>query len=145
RYHEGRVTGADWEWWFVFSNSQSFATRVQAKKIRLNKDNYPGLTHSTQGTLQVDKLIKDARANGMAAFYAFYTNSDSNTLCKGKGRGNGVYWSDANKIRNEFIQKGKKKVSDSDVLSISNPIECLFCCPLTFKGQNGIEGLRRYL
>lgn len=145
RYVEGRVTGADWEWWFVFSNSQSFATRVQAKKIRLNKDNYPGLAHTTQGTLQVDKLIKDARKKSMAAFYAFYTNSDSKTLCKGKGKGFGVYWSEANKIRTEFIQKGRNKISDSDVLAVSNPIECLFCCPLTFEKQNGIEGFKNYL
>ncbi|MCK0133071.1 DUF6615 family protein [Arenibacter sp. S6351L] len=145
RYVEGRVTGADWEWWFVFSNSQSFATRVQAKKIRLNKDNYSGLAHTTQGTLQVDKLIKNARTKGMAAFYAFYTNSDSQTLCNRNGKGYGVYWSEANKVRTDFIQKGRKKVSDSDVLSISNPIECLFCCPLTFKGQNGVEGFKNYL
>ena len=145
RYDEGRVTGADWEWWFVFSNSQSFATRVQAKKIRLNKDNYPGLAHTTQGTLQVDKLIKDARKKSMAAFYAFYTNSDSKTLCKGKGKGFGVYWSEANKIRTKFIQQGRNTISDSDVLAVSNPIECLFCCPLTFERQNGIEGFKNYL
>lgn len=145
RYVEGCVTGADWEWWFVFSNSQSFATRVQAKKIRLNKDNYPGLAHTTRGTLQVDKLIKDAHTNNMAAFYAFYTNSDSKTLCKGNGNGYGVYWSEANKIRTEFIQKGRRKVNDSDVLAMSNPIECLFCCPLTFEKQNGVEGFRHYL
>lgn len=145
RYVEGRVTGADWEWWFVFSNSQSFATRVQAKKIRLNKDNYPGIAHTTQGTLQVDKLIKDARNNSMAAFYAFYTNSDSKTLCEGNRKGNGVYWSEANKIRTEFIQRGRKKISDSDVLAMSNPIECLFCCPLDFEGKNGVERFRNYL
>lgn len=145
RYVEGRVTGADWEWWFVFSNSQSFATRVQAKKIRLNKDNYSGLAHTTQGMLQVDKLIKDARTKGMAAFYAFYTNSDSQTLCKGNRKGYGVYWGEANRVRSEFIQKGRKKVTDLDVLAISNPIECLFCCPLTFEKQNGIEGFKNYL
>lgn len=145
RYVEGRVTGADWEWWFVFSNSQSFATRVQAKKIRLNKDNYSGLAHTTQGKLQIDKLISDARHNGMAAFYAFYTNSNSKTLCKGNGKGYGIYWSEANRIRKEFIQQGRKKITDSDVLKISNPIECLFCCPLTFDKRNGIEGFKNYL
>lgn len=149
RYVEGRVTGADWEWWFVFSDSQSFATRVQAKKIRLKKDNYPGLAHTTQGTLQVDKLIEDARTEEMSAFYAFYTNSDSKTLCKnsceGNGKGSGVYWCEANKVRAEFIQKGRNKVKDSDVLAISNPIECLFCCPLTFEERNGVEGFKHYL
>lgn len=145
RYVEGRQTGADWEWWFFFSNTQSFAARVQAKKIRLIKDNYSGLAHTTQGSLQIDKLIKDARTKGMAAFYAFYTNSESKTLCKGNGKGSGVYWSEANRVRMEFIQKGRKKVTDSNVLAISNPIECLFCCPLTFKKQYGVQGFKKYL
>lgn len=147
RFVEGRVTGADWEWWFVFPNSKSFATRVQAKKISQNKDNYSGLAHTTQGALQVDTLINNARTNKMAAFYAFYTDSNSKTLCKVNGEGNGVYWSEANKVRTEFIQKGRKKVSDSDILAISNPIECLFCCPWpwTLEGKNGIDGLKRYL
>lgn len=145
RFVEGRVTGADWEWWFVFSNSKSFATRVQAKKISQNKDNYSGLAHTTKGALQVDKLIDDARTNKMAAFYAFYTDSDSKTMCERNGKDNGVYWSEANRVRTEFIQKGRKKVSDSDILAISNPIECLLCCPLMLEGRNGIDGLKGYL
>lgn len=145
RYVEGRITGADWEWWFVFSNSKSFATRVQAKKIRLNEDNFSGLAHTTQGTLQVDKLIEDARKKGMAAFYAFYTNSEAPTLCKWKKNGFGVYWTEANRIRTEFIQNGRKRVTDSDVLALSNPIECLFCCPLTNEKNNGLEGFKHYL
>ncbi len=28
---EGRKTGADWEWWFIFSDKKSFAARIQEK------------------------------------------------------------------------------------------------------------------
>ena len=138
RTEEGRKTGADWEWWFVFSNTESFACRVQAKKLRLDKDNYPGIAYTNNGKLQIDRLIEDSETDGFCSFYAFYSNeSSSNALCGGRLNYDGVFWGEANKLKSEFIDHGRKKLTPSHVLNHTNPISCLFCCP-----QSGFDKLR---
>ena len=148
RIEEGRKTGADWEWWFVFSNDKSFATRVQAKKLRKGVDNYSGIAYTNNHGLQIEKLIKDAQKDGFASFYAFYsTENPKYTMCGGRmgERLKGVFWGEANKLREEIILKPRKYFSEADILKYTNPIACLFCCPLTFEKGNLNDGLRNYL
>lgn len=146
RNEEGKKTGADWEWWFVFSDKQSFAARVQAKKLKLKSDNYPGIAYTRNGKLQIERLLEDSLKDGFASFYSFYSSEDNrNTMCIGGKNGEGVYFGEANKIRSEFIIKSRKPLTPSNILNFTIPLSCLFCCPLTFDGNIILEGFRNHI
>jgi hypothetical protein len=147
RSEEGKKTGADWEWWFVFSDTESFGARVQAKKLRETKDNYPGIAYVSSGKLQIEKLLEDSQTDGLASFYAFYSDNNSgHTMCGGKLNGEGVYFGEANKLHNEFIKQSRQTLKPKDILKFTNPISCLFCCPMTMERGRGMkEGFREHL
>lgn len=141
RMEEGRKTGADWEWWFLFPDDNCFGARVQAKKLKNSKDNYAGIAYTTNGMLQIEKLIDDSDKENFASLYAFYsTESSKHTLCGGRKGNEGVFIGDALKLKEEFISKPRTKLLAQDVLKYTNPISCLFCCPMTERlTYNGLK------
>ncbi len=147
RIEEGRKTGADWEWWFIFSDKESFAARIQAKKLKPTVDNYPGIAYTSNGLLQIERLLGDSAKDGFASFYSFYsTENGGSTMCGGRLNGEGVYLGEANSLRDEFILKGKKPLTPQDILRFTNPISCLFCCPMIFEMSSNIaEGFRQHV
>ena len=146
RSEEGRKTGADWEWWFVFSNTRSFGCRVQAKKLKSKVDNYPGIAYVSNDRLQIERLLDDASQLDLAAFYAFYTSESNKGKCQAKINGNGVFISDANRLHELFFLRKKRKLFATHVLRHSNSLSCLFCCPLILADTKEIEnGFRKYL
>lgn len=146
RTEEGRKTGADWEWWFVFSDKKSFASRVQAKKLKQNFDNYSGIAYVSSDKLQIERLLDDSAKDGFASFYTFYSTEDSKPAkCKGLNSKSGVFISEANNLRNKFILKGKRRIEPKDVIATSNPISCLFCCPMVFETSDVAEGFRQHI
>ena len=97
--------------------------------------------------LQIERLIEDSDKNGYASFYAFYsTESSQFTLCGGRVGNEGVFIADAEKLKSEIIDKPRTSYLASNILQFSNPISCLFCCPMTNDGrQNGLrEYFKRY-
>ena len=146
RHREASETGADWEWWFVFDQG-CFGARVQAKRLRVGEDNYPGLAYPNSHGLQIEMLRSDAAKHSLPAFYLHYSPGGlgSAPLCAGPqtAQESGAFVSSAADLYNRFIQPGRKPVSDTQVLARANPIECLACCPSTRVG--GLEGLRSYL
>ncbi len=147
RTEEGRKTGADWEWWFIFSNKNSFAARVQAKKLKNKSDNYTGIAYVSNDMLQIERLLNDSEQDGLASFYAFYTSEFfTNTMCGKQTTDEGIFLGEANKLKAEFILKPRRVLAPTDILRFTNPISCLFCCPLTFKaGTNILQGFRQYI
>ena len=137
--HEEARTGADWEWWLI-GNSKSLCLRIQAKKLKNGHDNYPSLAYSNNHGLQIKKLMEDsARANALP-FYIFYTKPlTSNLLCKGwpweTWEFSSVLMASAQRINSNFIEPGKRFVSDADIGAQSNPYQYLVCCPLS----SGVE------
>jgi len=147
RYEEGRKTGADWEWWFVFSDKESFTLRVQAKKLKKAEDNYPGIAYTSNNKLQIEKLIEDSEKEKFASFYAFYSYGDnSKLLCSGgKGISEGVFFAEAKNLKKNFIDGGRTTLLADDVLKLTNPISCFFCCPITgFESQKFKSYLDKY-
>jgi hypothetical protein len=128
RQEEAKTTGADWEWWFVFSDSHAYKLRIQAKKVFL--DNYPHIAHTNRYGLQIEKLLKDAIRTNSIPLYAFYTNETGEVMCGRAINDEGVYMAGANNVYNSFIKGIKQKVLPQSVLSITNPLSCFFCCPL---------------
>lgn len=147
---EARVTGADWEWWFV-GNAQSLRLRIQAKRLRQGKDAYPSLAYANRHGLQIDKLLNDSRANNALAFYAMYVEPDNYThLCGGpvhhQPPNQAIYLAAANSINRQFVSPARQFVSVADVVQLSNPIECLVCCPYAVAPAAGaIDGLDQFI
>lgn len=133
RHKEARVTGADWEWWFV-DNTKALCLRIQAKKLFSFKDNFNSLAYTNRYGLQIEKLINDAKVTNALPFYTFYyaPNSNPKVLCGGaiwNKEDCGVFISPAKQLYDDFVKGGKKKiVTDVDILAISNPMHCLVCC-----------------
>lgn len=147
RHQEARITGADWEWWIVGDKS-SLHLRIQAKRIKHGVDNYPGLAYKNNHGSQIDKLIKDAKSKNYLPFYALYALPKINqkVLCAGQSNSaylQGVFLASAETINNKFILKNKAKVDADDVLSYSNPLHCIFCCPMSF--LNGSVSFYEYI
>lgn len=146
RSEEGKKTGADWEWWFVFSEKTSFAARVQAKKLKPLQDCYPGIAYTSNNKLQIDRLIEDSEKDKMASLYVFYSQVGSSiTKCGLNQKGQGIFIGDAKQLRNEFILKARKKLLAADVIKLTNPMTCLFCCPLIYGAENIEGGFNRYV
>lgn len=142
RHEEARETGADWEWWFVF-NKYSIKMRIQAKKIKENDDNYPGIAHTNQYGLQIEKLLKDAKGSNSIPLYAFYTRLKENVMCKRAINDEGVYLAEANKIFKDFIENGKQHISPPDIMKLTIPLSCFLCCDLIYEGNNE-KGFQRF-
>ncbi len=147
---ESRKSGADWDWWFVLRRG-SVGLRVQAKKVISGSDHYLGLAHTSRTGLQVDLLLESARTANLLAFYALYSGGvpGSNTMCGG-GLGiysdEGVFLSAAPTLYKRFIEAGRSRVEANALLGYSNPLSCLFCCPMVRDSVNGdLDGFYHYL
>lgn len=145
RFDEATKTGADWEWWFLFT-SFSVRTRIQAKKIDPSKDNYPSIAYTNRHGLQIEKLLEDADLTNSISFYAFYTDLQKPLNCK-KARGGkeGVFLAGGKQIYSDFIINGKKEVKPCAILKRCIPLSCFLCCPLNEdEGRGFLEFLTEY-
>jgi hypothetical protein len=129
RNEEARTSGADWEWWFVYPR-YSFKMRVQAKKLFPKKDNYPGIAHTNQYGLQIDRLLADATQKNYAPFYAFYSAESGNVLCGNGINDEGVYFAGARNVYKTFLGGGKRQIQTPDALALSIALSCFFGCPM---------------
>ena len=63
----------------------------------------------------------------------------------GTQAGEGVFLAGARTVYESFVSKGRRKVDADSVLAVSNPLHCLFCCPIGFTKNGAVEGLYRYV
>lgn len=144
RIDEGKTTGADWEWWFLFPDDKAFCARVQAKKLKNDKDNYAGIAYTRNGTLQIERLIDDSKSEGFASLYAFYSSEVyPKTLCMGDESSQGVFLSEAEQLKSVVIDNPRTKYLAKDLLNYANPLSCLFCCPLS--ADLSYDGFKKHL
>jgi hypothetical protein len=136
RREENR-NGADWEWWFLFPNGRAFAARIQAKRLSSIRSNFSSVAYQRKGVPQIDQLRAQSRIDGFPAFYAFYTSLAYPNSCKLQGLKGGVFLAEATMIYNKFVITPRRPLIASDILKISNPLSCLFCCPLVQNGDVG--------
>lgn len=139
RHQESTVSGADFEMevWLVGSKV-SYPLVFQAKKFvksydaYVNKLNYPKNTKS-----QMNTLLRYASANRKIPFYAFYSIPDEKTkaMCRHNDVNDcGVFMAHAKTVKEFADGKHGWKVSKNDLLGVSNPFHCVFCCPIAFRG-----------
>jgi hypothetical protein len=143
RHEEARLTGADFEWW-ILGNQRAFKARVQAKKLRSNADNYPGLAHANEHGLQIVKLIESANAEGAVPLYMFYARAAAQ-LPRGAVL-NGMFVASAQQIDDNFVRVERRQVSESDVLKHSIPLSVIFCLAGWAKPQfGGLQTLVQFI
>ena len=137
RVEEGRVTGADWEWWILFPD-QHIRMRVQAKKAFDDKDNYSEIARTNKYGLQIDKLMQDAATVNAIPLYALFSSTGHASSCKFKqAHPDGVYLAGAEAIYNNYISGPRIRVEAADLISDSIPFSCFACCPLSYRGADG--------
>lgn len=143
----GQSRVADWEWWFVFSNTSSFAARVLAKRLAPSVDNYTSIAAADNGKQEIDELLDASAKDGYASFYVLYSTNDHNSsICKNGKRKDGIFHVEANKLRSEFIMKDRKTLYPSDILAIANPVSCAFGCPGIYgEGMDKEAGFRQHI
>lgn len=134
RQEESSTTGADFELelWIV-GRSGCVPLLFQAKKFikpydaYVSKLNYPKNTQA-----QLTKLISYAASRSLIPFYAIYTGSNSyRPLCGGRvDDETGVYMMDAERVKSIASGSLGRKVSLKELIALSNPFHCMFCCPL---------------
>lgn len=149
RFEEARVSGADWDWWFV-GNRVSMGWRVQAKKLKKDADNYADIARANRFGLQIEKLMESSNTENLLPFYSLYyaPKGAPRVKCRGgigMATGEGLFLADARKVFEKFVRKGRRKVDADSVLAIGNPLHCLFCCPMGLNQPGAVEGLYHYL
>jgi len=138
RHEEARRTGADWEWWLLFSDF-CFAMRVQAKKLHSTYDNYPGIAYTNRYGLQIEKLLHDANRGNFMSFYAFYTDQRADVMCPNKRNDEGVFIAGGQKIYDTFIGVSRAQTMVADVLPHTLALSCFIGCPLVLWGEPSME------
>lgn len=122
-------SGADWEWWFLFSN-YCFAMRVQAIKLRSANDNYPLIAHKDESGLRIEKLLQDSARGNFMPFYAFYTDQQARVMCPNQRNEEGVFIAGGQRIYDAFISKSADDVAVADVLPNTLSLSCFAFCPM---------------
>jgi len=141
KWEEGQQTGADWEWWFV-DRYHALGLRVQAKRLRQDgRQNFKLLSHKTRHGYQIEMLINSPRKKNLLPFYVFYWPGSMKVRCGlNRGREEGAFLTTAfdvyhspirmrDFLRESAQQKKRSSIDSDELLSISNPLSCLFCCP----------------
>lgn len=140
RQEESKTTGADFEieLWLV-GKKFHFPLVIQAKKFVKSYDSYVAKLNYRAGTQgQLAKLLAYAKAQKKLPFYVIYSIPDSNTktMCHAKNTADtAIFMADAFTIK-KFADGGHgKKVSKNKLLEATNPFHCMFCCPLSQRGD----------
>lgn len=134
-HEESRVTGADWDWWFV-GKRQAWSMRIQAKKFDVAKLTYRGIDypHTKFRKRQIASLLRSAQNDNIYPAYCFYNYERTGQFAKGwrcvtspvNELLMGCTIADAHIVRG--LQK-RRKWTLNDILPISMPWHCLVCCP----------------
>lgn len=143
RHQEGARTGADWEWWILFTNG-SLKIRVQAKRFRPKTSPYSGISYPKSQGSQIRKLIRDAATENAIPLYVFYSSNEEACKCPFYQGGEGAFVADAKQILSDYILPQRRSVTESEILSESVPLSCLLCCDL-LTGQTGTSSPRKFI
>lgn len=128
RHEEAKYTGADWDWVFVFDDGTVWL-RVQAKKLFVGEDNYPGLARSNRYGQQISALMTSAAKVSAYPIYAFYSEYSAVSACRlGVKAAVGAYLCGAKVVDANFVST-RTRVDPVNVIARSYPLSCVACCP----------------
>lgn len=139
RQQESKVSGADFEMevWLV-GRGLTYPLVFQAKKFVKQYDAYVSKLNYPKNTKrQMNTLLTYASSNKKIPFYVFYSIPDEKTkaMCLHNDVFDyGIFMAHAKVVEQFADGKYGRKVSKNDLLKVSNPFHCMFCCPIAFLG-----------
>lgn len=129
RQEEGKFSGADWDWWLLLRNG-CFKLRIQAKKVKSRANHYSELTRSNKNGFQIDLLLNSSSEQNFYPLYAFYGKSEGVERCQNKPTKVYLHISSAQEVYDFVFGRPRQNINSTDLLKLTIPLECLFCCPL---------------
>ncbi|MHC5598903.1 MAG: DUF6615 family protein [Nostoc sp.] len=144
RHQEGRDTGADWEWWILFSR-HNIRFRVQAKKVSSTHDNYPEIARTNRYGLQIDMLLNASKKDNAIPLYALYSSVSGDAMCNNQQivQNDGIFIAGGQQIYDTFLGH-RQKITATDLLKLSNPFSCFACCPFVTADGGGLRHFLEY-
>lgn len=147
-YIESRISGADWEMWFIDTNGSCCGFAVQAKKLSADLDYDINYTPKKSKVSQVDRLISYCRGykdlTPLYCFYNYFRNVNSTVIwpCKSSLEHETLWGCTiAHGINiKKLINLGKNSVDD--VLPLCFPWHCMVCCPVIRRDAEGVLSSR---
>ena len=134
RHEEGRIYGADWDWWILLPNG-CFKLRIQAKKIKNGANHYNDLTRNNQNGYQIDLLLNSSSSHNFYPLYSLYGKSEGMERCQQPPSPVSLHICSAQEVYDLVFGQPRRRINSTDLLKLTIPLECLFCCPLTRKGR----------
>ncbi|MEY4978156.1 MAG: hypothetical protein RLZZ352_426 [Pseudomonadota bacterium] len=137
---ESSRTGADFdiELWLV-GRSHHVALAVQAKKFLKRTDSYVARLRYPRGTKsQMNKLLSYASKSNRIPLYFIYStpSATAQTMCPGKaGSPGAVFMGHARRFEEYADGKHGRWITRDQLLRITNPFHCMFCCPFAQHGD----------
>ena len=133
-YEEARFSGADWDWWFLMRKG-CFKIRVQAKRIKKNYDHHRDLARSNKAGYQLDILLNSSAKRNFYPIYSLYGFSENVERClipsyRDPSNQSCLFICSAQEVYDLVFDLPRNRIGSSDLLKISIPLTCLFCCPL---------------
>jgi len=142
-HKENRITGADWEWWWL-QGGESFGAAVQAKSLKPNNTYDIGATDN-DGYPQIQRLLNYSFHYQVTPLYCFYNywNATPNSL---------LYWPCGSypnrpELWGCALMDGWSawnlhlldRYALADILPLCMPWHCIACCPvINSTGQMGV-------
>jgi len=111
--NEESTIGADWDWW-ILTTIGAYRFRVQAKKLRVDKDNWSSINYSNKHGTQIDILRESAKRDYAFPLYMMYSSSLPN-VCK-----------QSNTYRSDIFQNLIKRCKDCPCGSFLSPARNVF-------------------
>lgn len=140
---ESRVTGADWEWWFI-DGRLTFGAAVQAKRLRADNTYDIGYTPKNQTKLQIETLLEYAGLHSLSPLYALYnfwiqqpTSPSKRWPCGSVKSDHSLYGCSVVSAQTAQQLLSQKKTGLLDLFPFMHPWHCLACCPHLFAQQGG--------
>jgi len=129
RLEEAHFSGADWDWWLLLRKG-CHKLRVQAKKVRKGHDHHRQLSHSNVQGYQIDLLLETSAKFNFYPLYSLYGFTEGVEKCTKTDRPVALSICSAQEIYDLIFGGPKRRINSTDLLRLSIPLECLFCCPL---------------
>jgi hypothetical protein len=139
---ENKLSGADFDFWII-NQGQNISLRIQAKKLLQSGDHYDKISYPKKKSVvkQIDTLI-NSTTTPFQPFYLFYNNNMANNKCSKINCGTLLI--DAKELKRNFLTGKKVHVSRQNLVDLSIPLECLFCCPLSQQGGDNLFNLKSF-
>lgn len=133
--HHGEArSGADWDWWFLMQKG-CFKIRVQAKKIKKNYNHYSDLAYQNKTGYQLCALLNSSANYNFYPIYSLYGLSENVERCpilsdQALSNQSCLFICSAQKVYDLVFGSPQNRIESSDLLKLSIPLPCLFCCSL---------------